>query len=141
VTEAHARACRHYENRAMFKPRGPDAELVAELADACTAALVALRTGTASLPEDRARALAYLDRLAAFKDLIIGMNVERLYGPSPAPRAAPLTAPSTAGIVQLGRPVTATGEYLIAREFGLLSAWRAWMRPGPALAGPYRPFR
>ncbi|HEU0220923.1 MAG TPA: hypothetical protein VFR34_01745 [Paracoccaceae bacterium] len=138
----HVSACRHYANRALFKPRGPGEEFVVKLADSCRTAMARLGERAGLADEAAASARAYLDRLVAFKALIIGMNVARLYGAEPEPRAMPLSAGAgQAVLVRFGNPVSATGEYLIAREFGLLDAYRDWVRAGPRLAGPALPPR
>ncbi len=138
ITTDHARACRHYVNRAMFKPRGPRSELVVHLAESCVAAIRSLDPGDPAGPATAAAAIAYLDRLVAFKSLIIAINMERIYGANPDPRAMPIRAPDlsrVAGAARLGGAVSPTGEYLIAREVGLLTAYRAWMAEGRDFAG------
>jgi hypothetical protein len=130
ATAAHHAACRHFRNRAMFRTRGDRAPLVVILAEACRAALASLQPASGATDEDRAQAADFLDRLSGFKSLIVRMTVERAFAPG-SPRLD-----SAGRIVPLGRPVTATGEYLIAREFGLLDAYRAFMRSGPRFAGP-----
>lgn len=125
LDSAHVAACRHYDNRARFKPRGPGAELVAVLADACRDAFRSLAGLEPRPMRELVRARDFLDRLVAFKTAMIAINMERLYGPDAGPRARPrAAAPGLAS--QLGSPVTATGEYLIAREAGVIAAMRAW---------------
>lgn len=125
LDSAHLAACRHYDNRARFKPRGPGAELVVVLADACRDAFRCLAGPEPRPMRDLVRARDFLDRLVALKTAMITINMERLYGPDAGPRARPRSA--MPGMMStLGTPVTATGEYLIARETGVLAAMRAW---------------
>jgi hypothetical protein len=69
------------------------------------------------------------------------MNIERAYGRDASPRATPSSRPGSRGGATVGTPVSATGEYLIAREFGLLRALNAWYDTGPDFAGPILPVR
>ena len=141
LSPGHHAACRHYVNRATFKSRGAGAELVVVLAESCSAAIESLVSDTPTRPAEAVRARAYLDRLAAFKTMIIAMNIERAYGRDASPRATPSRSPGARGGATVGTPVSATGEYLIAREFGLLRALNAWYDTGPDFAGPILPVR
>ncbi|MEO1686455.1 MAG: hypothetical protein AAFU61_00970 [Pseudomonadota bacterium] len=121
----HAQTCRHYENRATFKPRGPGAGLEVRAAEQCRAALETLRRGGEASPERAARARAYLDRLTRLKRTVIAMNVDRIYGAEAGRRAMPKAPAEGRGQAQV-RGVTRTGEYLIARDLGVLQALEAW---------------
>ncbi|QDL90568.1 hypothetical protein FDP22_01470 [Paroceanicella profunda] len=125
--------CRHYENRARFRPREGVAELVVILAESCGSALRTLERGPGAGPDAaaaRAGARAYLRRLHAFKALITGINTGRFLSSDAGTRA-----------IRSTRPVSATGEYLIARRFGLISAYHEWLRGAPEYAGPVLPER
>ncbi|MEM9050167.1 MAG: hypothetical protein AAGC92_15795 [Pseudomonadota bacterium] len=141
LSAAHLAACNHFANRARFKARGRNAELVVILADSCSVAIDSLTRRLDTRPTEAARARAYLDRLLAFKTLIIAMNVGRIYGDDPAPRAKPVAPPGGPRPRPIGHAVTQTGEYLIAREVGLLRVWQNWYRAGPDFAGPTLPPR
>lgn len=141
LAHEHFAACHHYANRARFKSRDRNAELVVILADSCTVAIESLTRRLDTRPTEAARARAYLDRLVAFKTLIIEMNVTRLYGLDPNPRAQPIQATGGRKPSPVGQQVTPTGEYLIAREMGLLRVWHDWYRSGPDFAGPTLPVR
>ncbi|MEM1316075.1 MAG: hypothetical protein AAGI51_16080 [Pseudomonadota bacterium] len=118
----HRRTCRHYENRARFKQRGPGAALETRLADHCAAALSILSRGAEAAPARARRARAYLERLTLLKTTIIDINRERIYGENPARFAQPR---ADLGSVRAAL-VTPTGEYLIARHMGVLDALEAW---------------
>ncbi|MDJ0825599.1 MAG: hypothetical protein QNJ16_08860 [Rhodobacter sp.] len=111
--------CRHFENRARFKPRRPDAVLVVRLADSCRAALSAAQARAPQRKRNEiALSRAYLDRLTEFKSLYVRMMVQNgrsWHG------AAKMRTPRVA---RLG--LTETGEYLIARHMGLLGAFDDW---------------
>ncbi|WP_118133727.1 hypothetical protein [Oceanicella sp. SM1341] len=120
--------CRHYENRARFLPREGEAALVVILAESCAGALRILDRGPLpgpAGPAARASSRAYLARLGAFRSLITGINTRRF-----------LSAQTGVRSMRASRPVSATGEYLIARRFGLISAYRDWLRDTPDYAGP-----
>ncbi|MEM6440841.1 MAG: hypothetical protein AAF763_14235 [Pseudomonadota bacterium] len=120
----HARTCRHYQNRARFKPRGPGAPLEGRLADNCAAALTILRQGPEVTEARSARARLYMQRLTRLKAAVIDINRDRIYGPDPGRLAQPLTGPDRR--IGRGALVTPTGEYLIARHMGVLDALEAW---------------
>ncbi|MGG7564978.1 hypothetical protein ACQ5SO_02295 [Rhodovulum sp. DZ06] len=117
-SNGHAQTCKHFANRARFRHLAP-AHLVAA-AEACPEALA--RAG-----EPAADAL--LDGLTRLRLTVREMNTTRLYGrPDPGPRAFPVAAANGAWAAASapGRPVSRSGEYLIAREMGVLAALRAW---------------
>lgn len=139
--EGPAQTCKHFENRARFIARAPAADWIAEAADSCAEALRLLDPATAqdarsaaahwteaAQDASRATAAALLDRLTRLRLTVREMNTARVYGCDPRPRALPVAAagggwkPQPAG----GRLVSRSGEYLIARELGTLTALRGW---------------
>ncbi len=121
---AFGKTCAHYSNRARFKPRQADASLDVLLADSCKSALHRLATRPGISPYESKRARIYLERLTAYKSLIIIMNTE---GFAKARQNAlrgnrhPL----------FGRPapkVSEAGEFLIARQMGLLDVYEDWAK-------------
>ena len=98
----YSSTCAHFDNRVESAPADVDTGLLFALAESCASAL-------GDLGEESGDAAAtYLARLAEFKAIVVGMNVRRVFGDGPA------------------TPVSATGEYLIARRMGLLGAYRAY---------------
>ena len=125
--------CKHYINRAKFKRRDETPEFVVTLADGCRAATRSLATGA---PDEREAAAVFLARLTVLRDLVIEMNMTRVFGRAWTPVTHIGYGPS-AKAEPVPR-VSASGEYLIARELGLLAALNAWLDTGPdfALASP-----
>lgn len=117
----HAGTCVHYENRARYHARNPEAELETILADSCRRAFISVYGEVHTSPHTRKHALVYLDRLAAFKARVITMNMQRLFG-APGNRSKLSKSRRDPGV----RPVSRTGEYLIARDMGVIGAYRAW---------------
>lgn len=119
-------ACKHYANRARFITRDRDAGLEVALADGCSEALRDLYVRIHTSPYAKRRAETFLDRVVALKSTIIKMNMERVYGVGYGRRSQP-KAPNRLSIEQ--RPmgnVSRYGEYLIARQMGVITAYRAW---------------
>lgn len=129
TAEAIAKAtCKHYVNRSRFKSRHPDQEFVVTLADGCLSAVQSL---TSRNPKEKVAAQDFLTRLHTLRDLIIAMDMERVFGAGYTLRTQ---IRINDGKVQQQIPtVSAIGEYLIARELGLLAAYRTWLSTGPVL--------
>ncbi len=102
--EVFSATCTHFGNRVETAPSEVDTTLLAALAESCAIALSDLSEASDSDDE----AATYLERLSAFKATVVGMNVKRVFGGGAK------------------TPVSATGEYLIARRMGLLGAYRAY---------------
>ena len=127
----HAQTCRHFENRARFQPRGPDAPFEVRFADSCRIALGMARLGPSApeaalaiAPEVR-EARRYLERLTGLRLEVAAMNRARLYGENAGRRAQPRLRPQ--GRIDAGfGGVTRTGEYLIARHLGVMDALQRW---------------
>lgn len=122
--DAHASACHHYQNRARFKSRQAPYEFVTLLAEACSAAQQSM---TAASANERATAKQFLDRLLILRDTVVAMNMDRVYGPDPAPAAKPRRTYGRVGSIP---KVSSTGEYLIARSLGVMVAYDAWLDSG-----------
>ena len=113
-----AETCRHFDNRARFKPRDADAGLLAVLAEGCSAALRQVQDDSGS--RDAATlGQTYLARLEEFRALTISILLERRQAMRPAQIGA-------AGATMRRIGLTETGEYLIARHMGLLGAHDDW---------------
>lgn len=101
------------------------------LADSCERAFNSLyqRVDTPTYEAQHAR--AYLDKLAAFKTTLIAINMDRMFGAEHISRRAE-SADETGVGAGLGaetsgiRPISPTGEYLIARQMGIIGAYREW---------------
>jgi hypothetical protein len=137
--ESHARTCSHFAARARFQPRPvansadvqidaqPGAQLEVMLADSCERAFSSLyqRVDTAAYEAQHAR--AYLDKLAAFKATLIAINMDRMFGAEHISRRAKSADETGVGAETSGiRPISTTGEYLIARQMGIIGAYREW---------------
>ncbi|MEL7154451.1 MAG: hypothetical protein AAFN51_11805 [Pseudomonadota bacterium] len=123
-----SQTCTHYVNRAKFKHRHPDQAFVVTLADACTAATASLRSEN---PREVNTATQFLIRLRVLRALIIEMNMKRAFGDR-------YTAWTRLGhdkraVTEALPRVSGTGEYLIARQLGLLNAYHSWLETGPSL--------
>ena len=121
--------CKHYVNRARFKHRNPDQEFVVTLADACLSAKASLSSDNY---KERDAAQNFLIRLRVLRNTIIDMNMERAFGKSYTARTR--MKYSVGSMIEPVRRVSSTGEYLIARELGLLAAYRTWLGTGPTIA-------
>lgn len=122
--------CSHYDNRARFLVRGANAEFVTVLADACHELIDELYVRFDTTPYVKKRAERLLNRMSLLKSTIITMNMERAFGTAYTPRTQLKVSFSNQGQIrqQQGRMVSPTGEYLIARELGVLAAYRDWSR-------------
>ncbi|MFT6775775.1 MAG: hypothetical protein ACJA1L_003498 [Paracoccaceae bacterium] len=116
----HAQTCRHFSTRARLRDRGVAPDFLVTAAEACAQALT----------DDAPAARAVLVRLTRLRLTIWRMNLARAYGADTGPAAMPIVDPG--GVPRqggwVGPPVSATGEYLIAREMGVptaLARWRA----------------
>ena len=127
AVEIHGQTCKHYANRARFKARTEEAALEVILADSCARAYKSLYNRFDTAPHEIKHARGYLDRLADFKAMIIQMNMDRMFGKART-RRTQLQVPTVSfrskdrGI----QPISPFGEYLIAREMGVLGAYLAW---------------
>lgn len=126
--DGHAQTCKHFANRARFRDRAATPSFVVRAANACAEAL--------ARPAPDPDAARVLERLTLLRLTLRAINVARIYGDDPAPGALPTG--DVHGMRRRGgassRPVSETGEYLIARELGVHAALMAW-RPARA-AGP-----
>jgi len=120
--------CKHYVNRARFLPRNRNQEFVVTMADACVDAQASLDGS----PSERLAAVRFLLQLKTFRDLVIDMNMTRVFGQDYTPftrmkygakaRSEPV------------RKVSPSGEYLIAYRMGLLKTYRTWLDTSPRIA-------
>ena len=117
-------ACRHYENRARFKPRDGDVEFVTVIADACQRVSVRLRDPAVSVTE-RAAGATYLKRLSSVRAAIAAMNATRLAG-----RDRGESGVNRRDLRSALRLVSPSGEFLILRSAGVFTALRRWMAAG-----------
>lgn len=121
-----ASACLTYENRARFLPREAPVAFVVTLAEVCEGAMTSLDSGR---PQERDAAARLLARVRELRDIVVRMNIERIYGRDPWPWDQPRRAP--AAMHQVAQ-VSAAGEYLIARHIGVVAALDSWLDTGPA---------
>ncbi|MCY4334605.1 MAG: hypothetical protein OXC60_08020 [Litoreibacter sp.] len=94
--------------------------LEATLADSCGRALDRFLGRVGTTPYEAKRARRYLERLTDYKEVVIEMNTNGF-------KKARATQPTRLG----GHPrikVSATGEYLIARQMGVLAALKDWAK-------------
>ena len=116
--EAFEKTCKHYENRARFLERTrPDAfEIV--LAKSCRSAIEAL-------DHEDTQARIYLERLTELRRTVVTMMIAENREPRAIQRNNARALPR----------VSSAGEYLIARDLGVISAYRDWTgQPGLTLA-------
>lgn len=111
--------CAHYANR-RDAAGDSAAELFGRLAQSCERALAVVEAGPAAPTDRTRRALDYLGGLAGLKSTVVTMNMKRLFAPK---GDAPV------------RTVSAAGEYLIAREMGILGAMDDFAGAGLDMAG------
>ncbi len=132
VEEEHRVSCRHYETRARLKSREENVDFDVILADSCRLALDLLEGRRDGSAETLHGSAVYLERLTAFRRQILQMNISRVYGDGPVPIATPRGDQRryAASISPGFRPVTETGEYLIARSMGVQAAYRFWLKSG-----------
>mgnify|MGYP007101561387 CR=1 FL=1 len=133
--EAHARTCSHFAARARHKPRTvdaqpdaqPGAQLEVMLADSCERAFSSLYQRVDTTAYEAQHARAYLDKLAAFKATLIAINMDRMFGAEHISRRTESADEAFVGADFSGiRPISTTGEYLIARQMGIIGAYREW---------------
>lgn len=121
--------CKHYVNRARFKPRHDQQDFVVTLADGCRAAEVSLASQKFA---ERQAAAVFLARLKTLRDLVIDMNMTRVFGADYTPvTRIPYLADARSEPV---RKVSEAGEYLIAHRLGLLQVYQAWLDTSPQVA-------
>jgi len=125
---AYAAACNYYQNRARFRPREARVEFLVLLAEGCDAALRSLRRGSEI---ERRAAAGFLARIVRLRDEVIRINISRVYGVEYGPRSMPRTG--SGRLMSLGG-VSETGEYLMAREMGLMAAFRDWRGQAPGFS-------
>ena len=118
------KTCTHYMNRARFKPRQANAPLDVLLADSCMSALNRLATRPGISPYESKRARIYLEHLTAYKSLIINMNVA---GFAKARQDA-LHGNKLPVFGRASPRVSEAGEFLIARQMGLLEVYEDWAK-------------
>lgn len=110
-----AKSCHHYENRSRFDARGTNQSFVATLADNCEAALATL----SSASEGATAARDYLLRLTELKNAVVRLQVRAF-------QASRETEHPEGRYVRVLTSISETGEYLIAREIGVLDSLNAW---------------
>lgn len=120
--------CRHYVNRAKFKPRGEDALYITVLADSCMEAAQHLYVRIDTNPYAARQAEAYLAKLTSLKFQVIAMNMERAFGQGFHRRTQMKTSMDPRRPVSREglRQVSPLGEFLIAREMGVMTAFNRW---------------
>lgn len=116
IPEEFAKTCKHYENRARFKVHDGNAELSRILADSCDEAIRDAYVKLDATPYGTRRATAFLKRLTELRETITQMNMELMFN-TPRPTGSGPTAV---------RSVSRVGEYLIARELGVVRAYYDW---------------
>ena len=107
--------CNHYENRSRFEVRGSGQSFTAVLADTCVAALGAIDRTT----PDASAARTYLLRLTELKDTIVAMQVRAFQASRNVER-------SSGRYTRIITSISEIGEYLIAREIGVIDTLEAW---------------
>ena len=112
----YAKTCSYFQKRAEAQRGGERATWLALLSQSCREALRRLDARTAIDEPDIQTDILYLARLGMLKDVVIGMNVERFTARRSGER----------GSVSIRKSVTASGEYLIARQIGVMDAFSAW---------------
>ena len=124
------KTCDHYGNRARFMPRSSNPSLEVMLADSCAMALRSIVVSLHTDPYSAKRAHIYLERLHTLKETVIALNLSRIFGANPAPRSKPLGSAlsDTGPMAKRSATISRTGEYLIAREIGVLAAYQDWVR-------------
>lgn len=113
---AYDATCTHFENRARFKTRGEDADLMVWLADSCRRALADL---VGDAPDTARLGQTYLARLSEFKSLTLSMMLDMRRA-----QADHRIEARSQPIRRIG--LTPAGEYLIARHMGLIGAYDDW---------------
>lgn len=123
----HAQTCKHYKNRAFNIPRHIDAPLEVILADSCALAFKSLYARHDTSPYERRHARGYLDRLTLLKDTVITINLDRTFGIDRTRRSKiKVQLGDKVGASSTKQPVNKSGEYLIARQLGVIRSYREW---------------
>ncbi len=117
--------CIHYDNRARFRDLKSGLAFEAMLADSCKTALDQLVGFSVDSPYKAKRARTYLERLTDFRKTISEMNLQVFELSRQTTRTRKSTSPFETR--QGHRMVNRTGEYLIARQMGVLNAYRDWI--------------
>ncbi|PTX54710.1 hypothetical protein C8N43_3530 [Litoreibacter ponti] len=117
--EVGAKTCAYFENRARHQERSPQQSLEVTLADSCTRALDHISGNSSDAPELAQSARRYIDRLTALKAVIVSMNTREFL--DALARGQTRAAMNIAAV-----SVTPTGEYLIARQMGVLADHADW---------------
>lgn len=116
--EQSDKTCTHYENRARYPGNDGRLEFVSVLARSCRNALDRITNHRLHLSPYQARLTrAYLERLTDYHLMVLDLNMARF---EDFRRLHPW---ETKGVRMT---VTATGEYLIARQTGLLDLFSDW---------------
>lgn len=125
----HSQTCAYFAERSALGQGTEEATLNGRLAFACEQALNELFDHADPVPDQRKRARVYLQRLNVLRTTVTRLNVERMFDVGPARNTLPGAGVKPRRKRLLGSgSVTATSEYLIAREIGVLSAYRDWIR-------------
>ncbi len=103
-------------------PRDGNVVLAIDLADSCVAAVESSHTGT---DLEKQAATAFLDRLAKLRDIVISMNMDKVFGRNYTRFTRIATDETQLGTI--GR-VTDSGEFLIARHLGVIALMNAWQQ-------------
>lgn len=128
--------CKHYVNRAKFKPRGPDQDFITTMADACEGAAASL---TSPIFAERDAARHFLAQARSLRDLIIDMNMTRVFGTNYTKWTR--IKYEVGSMQEQVRRVSRTGEYLIAKQIGVIDAYEAWLEATPVRALAMRKMR
>jgi hypothetical protein len=107
--EAYEKTCDHYAYRTEHRKESNELDYIADLAASCQIALVQVTTSES--PSDRAR--RYLERLTLMRQTVTAININRF-----------INARQSETPTVRFRPVSKTGEYLIARRIGAIAAYR-----------------
>ncbi len=118
------KTCSYFDNRAKFKPRGPNADLVVTLADGCSVALDQLTGVTGADPYAAKRARLYLEMLASYKEKLVQIRLQDFA------RARAITKTRKPGFSHAAGEIglSKSGEYLIAKHMGVLRRFNDWQR-------------
>lgn len=117
------RTCQYFSNLAFQDRRaGEGTTFRMQLAQDCVDAVIYAEEGDL---QDRARAYEYLDRMEAYRQVIIGMIMDRA-------RTRDRSEDQMTRVIRPAvHPVSRTGSYLIAQQMGLVAdhhRWTAWRR-------------
>ena len=115
--------CRHYQNRTVFEVREGNPSFAATLADNCRAAMDAVGGD----PVEETEALDYLDRLTELRMAVVALQVHSYRGIRASESQVKLKTRRIASISE-------AGEYLIARDLGVIKALNAWTERSKVIA-------